>query len=194
MEEDNAGLKQSISQLQSQQEDLENRKRHQNLRIRGIPESVVYREICPYLLIIFNTIAPLIPDIDWRLDRAHRSLAPKPPVGTNPRDIIVRFHYDSKEALTLATHNKTQLEFKGAKILIFSDLSIGTQFSMRDLQESKAFIRNIGLPPLPEEDPVPLYATPKPASNPGQIWTPVRQKSQKAFSTPQWYLFPRHPT
>lgn len=69
-------------------------------------------------------MTPNIPDIDWRLDRAHRLLAHKLPQDANPRDIIVRFHfYESKEALTIATHNRSRVEFKGAKIQIFSDLS-----------------------------------------------------------------------
>lgn len=59
--------------------------------------------LLPYLLGLFNTLAHTVVDVDWRLDRAHRSLDPKPPNGAKPRDVIVRFHfYDSKEALTLA--------------------------------------------------------------------------------------------
>lgn len=89
-----------------------------------MPESVGDQEIRTYLLSLFNTVAPLIPDIDWRLDKAHRSLAPNPLAGANPRDIIVCFHYyDSKEALTVATHSQTRLDFKDAKIKNFSDLS-----------------------------------------------------------------------
>lgn len=85
-------------QLQMQQEDLENRERRQNLRIRGVPENVPDKEIHPFILDLFVTLAPHIPDIDWRLDRAHRSLAPKPPPGANPRDIIARFNfYESKK-------------------------------------------------------------------------------------------------
>lgn len=147
LEEDNAGLKKSISQLQSQQEDLENRERHQNLRIRGVPEAIGDGEIRPYLLILFNTMAPLILDIDWRLGRAHRSLAPKPPAGANPRDIKVRFHYyDSKEALTIATRNRSWLEFKGAKIQIFSDLSPITLAKRRSFRPVTALLQNHQLP------------------------------------------------
>lgn len=63
-------------------------------------------------------------DVDWRLDRAHHSLGPKPPAGARPRDVTVRFHfYDSKEALTLATCNKSHITYQGAKLQIFSDLS-----------------------------------------------------------------------
>lgn len=37
LEEDNAAMKHSVTQLQAQQEDLENRECRQNLQIRGIP-------------------------------------------------------------------------------------------------------------------------------------------------------------
>ena len=84
LEEENATLKNAVTQLQIQQEDLENRECRQNLRICGVLESIPDKEIRPYLLALFNYLAPDIPDIDWRLDRAHRSLAPKPPQGANP--------------------------------------------------------------------------------------------------------------
>lgn len=81
LEYENATLKNAMMQLLMQQKDLKNRECRQNLWIRGVPESITDKEICPYLLTLFIYIAPDIPDIDWRLDRAHRSLAPKPPPG-----------------------------------------------------------------------------------------------------------------
>lgn len=99
LEKENANLKNTVSQLQMQQEDLENREHRQNLQIQRVPEFPEDKEIRPYLLALFVTLAPHIPDVDWRLNRAHRSLAPKPPQGANSRDIIVRLHYyESKEA------------------------------------------------------------------------------------------------
>lgn len=78
----------------------------------------------PYLLDLFNTLAPDIADIDWHLDRAHRSLDPKPSAGDKLRDVVVCFHYyDSTETLTLATHNHSQIDYKGDKLQIFSNLS-----------------------------------------------------------------------
>lgn len=231
LEEDNSNLKHTVSLLQLQQEDLENRERRQNLRIRGVPEAVSDKELRPYLLGLFVTLAPHIPDIDWRMDRAHRSLAPKPPPNANPRDIIVRFHfYESKEALTLATRNKSRIDYKQHKIQIFNDLSPitlakrrsfrpvtthlqnhqvpyrwgfpfrlsiskdGVQHSLRDLYESEAFIRSLGLPPLPEEDSLPQAPNPKPLTTPAKIWTPVQRRSQKNFSTPQRANNHRYPT
>lgn len=124
LEKDNAALKHTMSQLKVQRKDLVNREWRQNLRIRGVPETVSAKEIHPYLQGIFNTLVPHIPDIDWRQDRDHRSLASKPPPNANSRDIIVHFHYhETKEALKVATRNKTHLDFKGDKIQIFSDLS-----------------------------------------------------------------------
>lgn len=79
LEEDSHTLKQQISQLHSQQEDLENRERRQNLCIRGILETVGDAQLQDYLLVLFATLAPTIPDIDWCMHHAHRSLAPEPP-------------------------------------------------------------------------------------------------------------------
>lgn len=56
LEEDNATMKHTISQLQLQQKYLEKRERHQNLRIRVIPGTVSDKELRPYLLGLFITL------------------------------------------------------------------------------------------------------------------------------------------
>lgn len=65
----------------------------------------------------------------------------KPPAGARPRDIIVSFHeYDSKEALILAICNKLQIDYKGDRIQIFSDLSLSYfQWSFCLVAEKIAF-------------------------------------------------------
>ncbi|OCT79705.1 hypothetical protein XELAEV_18026514mg [Xenopus laevis] len=55
-------------------EDMENRDRRQNLRIKVIPNNIMAAELPAYLQELFQTIAPAIPIGDWRLDRAHRAL------------------------------------------------------------------------------------------------------------------------
>lgn len=97
----------------------------------------------PYLLGLLNTLAPSVVDMVWRLDRAHRSLGPKPLAGARPRDVTVRFHfYDSKKALTLATHNKSQIMYQGAKLQIFSDLSPITLAKWRNLRPITAHLQH----------------------------------------------------
>lgn len=101
----------------------------------------------PYLLGLFNTLASNVADIYWRLDRAHRSLSPKPPSGARPRDVIVCFHfYDSKEALTLATRNKSSAEYKGAKIQINNELSPITLAKCRNLRPITSHLQNHRVP------------------------------------------------
>lgn len=39
LEEENSALKHTVSQLQLQHEDLENREQRQNLRIKGVPQT-----------------------------------------------------------------------------------------------------------------------------------------------------------
>lgn len=102
-----------------------------------------------YLLGLFNTLAPKITDIDWRLDRAHRSLGPKPPSGARPRDVIICFHYyDNKEALTLVTRNKSSIDYKGAKIQIYNDLSPITLVKRRNLRPITSHLQNLRIPYL----------------------------------------------
>lgn len=71
-----------------------------------------------------------------------------------------------------------------------------TQYSIRDLHEWEAFIRNLGRPPIPEEDLQLQTPTlvPKPLLIPAPIWIPVVRDPKKAFSTPQRTNPSRFPT
>lgn len=93
LEEENASLKHSVFQLQLQQEDLENRERERNLRICAVSKKVSDNNTRSFLMGLFNSLAPDIADIDWRMDWAHRSLTPKLLAGARPHDIVVRFNY-----------------------------------------------------------------------------------------------------
>lgn len=69
------------------------------------------------------------------------------------------------------------------RLAVFTD---GTQFNLRELQEAEAFIKNLGLPLLPEEDLIPPATQVRlPPNTPSRIRTPVRGKSKKHLSTPQ---------
>lgn len=55
LEEDNASLMNTVTQLQTHQEDLKNRECRQNLWIWGISESVGDQDLYPYILSLFNS-------------------------------------------------------------------------------------------------------------------------------------------
>lgn len=106
--------------------DLENRSRRQNLRFVGVPEGVEagnpIRFIKDLLLELFG--ADDLGDSSMIVDRAHRTLAPKPKPGERPRAIIARFHYYSdKEKILKLSRNKGRLYYKGSPVHIFPDVS-----------------------------------------------------------------------
>ncbi|KAI4898555.1 hypothetical protein NFI96_002743 [Prochilodus magdalenae] len=79
--------------LQQKIEDLEGRSRRNNIRIIGVPEGAEGKrptdfvaELLPKLLGEENFNLPLV------VDRAHRSLQPRPADGARPRPIIARIH------------------------------------------------------------------------------------------------------
>lgn len=71
--------------------------------------------------VIGNNVFPTAPE----LDRAHRTLAPKPALGQRPRAVIIRFHrYQDKErVLRWARLQKEDIKFDGNRILFFPDMS-----------------------------------------------------------------------
>lgn len=69
LEEDNATIKNTVTQLQAQQEDLENRELRHNLRFRGIPETVEDKDLCSYLLHLFNVVSPN-PELNSKVPRS----------------------------------------------------------------------------------------------------------------------------
>lgn len=62
----------------------------------------------------------------------------------------------------------------------------GVQYTLWELQEGEAFLKNLGLPPLPEEDLIPPAAQARPPpTTPNRIWSPVRGKFRKHLTPPQ---------
>ncbi|CAH2275951.1 Hypothetical predicted protein [Pelobates cultripes] len=81
--------------------DMEDRSRRNNLRIRGIPESVLNPALNTYLLDFFQ---PEIHPDQLIIDRAHRLRRPKHLPNSTARDVIVRVHfYHAKERLVRAS-------------------------------------------------------------------------------------------
>lgn len=117
-------LRQTMEKVKDRSDDLENRSRCQNLRIIGIPEGSENGKPPAFMASFFaeilgdNIADPLV------LDRAHRSLAPKPKPGDRPRLMIVRLHYYSdKEKILQISKNKGELKFRGTRVHIFPDMS-----------------------------------------------------------------------
>ncbi|KAK7878078.1 hypothetical protein WMY93_031274 [Mugilogobius chulae] len=116
-------LKKDNKQLKSKLSDLEGRSRRQNLRIVGLPESVEGPRptvfFSQFLVEVFGAqTLPSPPE----LDRAHRSLVPKPGLNERPRAVIIRFHrFQTKDLVIREARKRGALEYRGHKILFYED-------------------------------------------------------------------------
>ncbi|KAJ3593507.1 hypothetical protein NHX12_005841 [Muraenolepis orangiensis] len=105
--------------------DLEGRSRHQNLRIVGLPEgiegprpSMFFSQL--FVEILGSEILTLPPE----LDRALRSLAPKPAPGGNSRPVILRFHrIQIKDLVIHEARRRGELTYKVHRIRFYDDYS-----------------------------------------------------------------------
>lgn len=113
-------------------DDLENRFRRENFRIRGLPESIT-----DTTSVVQDFLRQIIPDISshkLEIDRAHRTLGLPRKDGT-PRDIVVKLHYFSvKEEIMKQCRYQHPLMCRGHAIQVFADISPTTIQKRRSLK------------------------------------------------------------
>lgn len=114
-------LQQSLVDLAAQVEDQENRGRRNNLRIRGVPESINKDELKTLVPAILNDYLDRPPKEILEIDRAHR--APGPINHNRPRDIICCLHYYTmKERILKKSWERGPLKINGMEVIILQDL------------------------------------------------------------------------
>ncbi|XP_069593107.1 uncharacterized protein [Ranitomeya imitator] len=124
-----------MEEMQSHLEDLDNRGRRCNIRVKGVPE--VEDSESPDLILqdIFNNILGAPSTNITKLDRAHRALQPKN-MSTQPRDIICCVHdFTTKELIMSKARTRNQIpSFRGTEVQLFPDLSRITLQKRRHLR------------------------------------------------------------
>lgn len=110
--------------LRSSLEDLVSRSKRQNLRVVGIPEDMEGRNPRQFMSELFvEVLGDVLPNPP-ELDRAHRSLGPKPRQCDRPRPILVRFHrYIEKELVLQWAKEHRDVSYKGHNIKFYEDFS-----------------------------------------------------------------------
>ncbi|CAH2293706.1 Hypothetical predicted protein [Pelobates cultripes] len=102
--------KSKLVQIMCHTEDLNNRGRRNNLRVRGIPEAQGDQEdIRDTLQNLFNKILQRATDTPILLDRAHRAVRPQGLPQDTPRDIICRVHYYTLKEVILRLSRNSQV-------------------------------------------------------------------------------------
>ncbi|KAI4828841.1 hypothetical protein KUCAC02_022913 [Chaenocephalus aceratus] len=116
LQQDNVLLKTKLA-------DLEGRSRRQNIRIIGLPESLEGpRPTAFFSQLLVDVFGKEVLSSPPELDRAHRSLAPKPAAGDKPRPVIVRLHhFQVKDLLIREARRRGELFYKEHKIRLYED-------------------------------------------------------------------------
>ena len=116
-------------------EDLDNRGRRCNVRVRGIPESVEADQIVTTLGSVFNSLLERQEDAPIGFVRAHRALRPRGSDTAPPRDIICCMEsFSLKEEIMHKARRNDHIVYNGATILLFQDLSPITLRNRRALR------------------------------------------------------------
>ncbi|XP_040197765.1 olfactory receptor 1468-like [Rana temporaria] len=127
-------------------EDLENKGRRHNLRVRGLPEAVESDRIRPEVTSIFNSILQRPLDTQITMERIHRALRPRGRDTDPPRDIICCLtDYSLKEEILRRARGQ-RLQHGGAPIQLFHDLSGITLKHRRDLKPLLDVLRSENIP------------------------------------------------
>lgn len=148
LEKNNDRLNKEYKKVLEKCMDLENRSRRQNIRIIGIDENSekgnptrFVGELLVEILGRENFSSPLI------IDRAHRTLAPKPRPGERPRALLARVHYyTDKEKILRLSREKGRLQYKGSQVHIFPDMSPEVVRLRASFKQIKAKLRASDIP------------------------------------------------
>lgn len=135
-----------IEALLCQLDDMENRSRRANIRIRGLPEATGAKDIIPTLEGIFREILGLPNTVAIEIDRAHRALRPPSQDMNNPRDVICKLHkYTLKDRIMQKMRGKPYFDFDGAQLASYQDISRRTLMQRRALRPLLEAIQDAGL-------------------------------------------------
>lgn len=133
--------------LQDKTEDLEAWSRRCNLRITGLPETTqtgnMERFVEKLLITLLGeeTFSPL-----FVIERAHRSLGPRPKPGAPPSPIIAKvLNYRDRDAALRQARDKKTLQYEGSEISLYPDYTARVQEARKHFAPYKKQLRDLGL-------------------------------------------------
>ncbi|XP_069805813.1 apoptosis-resistant E3 ubiquitin protein ligase 1 [Dendropsophus ebraccatus] len=126
-------------------DDLENRGRRNNVKIRGLPEDVGPDQLVKEVRMIFNRYLGDPDDTHIELDRTHRVAGPRSQDRNRPRDVLCRVHYyQQKEALMQRAWELGPIDYAGVEVSLLPDLSSCTLAMRRLLRPLLSAIKDQG--------------------------------------------------
>lgn len=131
-------LKEQNAMLMDRVDDLENRSRRANIRILNVPENSekgqsTVKFVSEMLMeVMGQEVFEKLPE----LERAHRSLGPKPQEGRPPRPLVICFHRFQEKEKALRWARQNEAKYKGSTLRIYPDISA-------DLARKRATFKNV---------------------------------------------------
>lgn len=117
-----ASLTERVSSLTQKCEDLEGRSRLNNIRLVGIPENVEGPRPTEFVAKLLQNLLGM--DSEPVLDRAHRTLRPKPKDGEPPRPFVVRVNmFQQRNEIIQKASSSAPLFYQGKRVSVFPDFT-----------------------------------------------------------------------
>lgn len=118
-------LKEQNLTLLDRVDDLENRSRRANLRILNVPENSEKGQPTIKFVseMLVEVMGPEVFEKPPELERAHRSLGPKPQEGRYPRPLVVCFHRFQEKEKVLRWARQNEAKYKDFTLRIYPDFS-----------------------------------------------------------------------
>lgn len=134
-------LEEDVKSISAKLADVEDRNRRNNVKLRGVSESISNSVLIPYIQQLMTTLLKSVLKQDLIIDRAHRLPKPKGIPESAPHNIIIRVHfYHIKEELMQAARKVPQLPEPYQKVKLFADLS---QFTIQARKRLHSLFDNI---------------------------------------------------
>lgn len=122
-----------LREINRHMEDLDNRGRRRNLRVRGIPESIDPTQLSLTVTNILNDLLERPLDTPIAFEQIHRALCPRGRETDLPR-VCCLMDFPLKEEILRKARSCNQLSFQGATIKFYQDLFNITLQRRRELR------------------------------------------------------------
>lgn len=131
-------------QMEAKLTDLEGRSRRDNIRLHGVKEGAEdnVATMISFVEDLLMKGLELPPTTELHVERAHRSLAPKPPTEAPPRSIVIKFaSYRTKEDMLKRAWQVKGFDFQGRRVHLDHDYAPELLKKRREYKEAKAVLK-----------------------------------------------------
>ncbi|KAJ1090836.1 hypothetical protein NDU88_003964 [Pleurodeles waltl] len=134
-------LQDKNQELQYQIEDLGNRCRRSNIRIKGVSSQAVTGKLEDFIEHLFRYVAPDLKDQTVVLDRTHRDGLPAHSPGQAQDILTCLHHYKQRETIMAGGWDQPLIDFEGFRVGLFQDLFSLMLHRCRTLRPLTDFLR-----------------------------------------------------